>query len=181
MGFEAFAVILSPIDADGDFWDVRHLVTQIKRRWRSVENDAWEITERAGLRPRNEIFLARQTKEGLIQAAIWREKSSCALRIELRFAYCNPSSVYTPFCEMTAWLMQKFRLRCHIVPDLAPEQQGVSDDFDRPEIVAATLTPSMDYNRNLWQLYAGTEDTAALRPGDAIAKFISPRLRQISL
>ena len=180
MGFEAFSVILSPVDAEEDALTTGHLVSQMKRRWRSVQTDSLELAERADARSRNKVHLVRRTTAGLIQVALWRDKSSCALRIELRFAYCNPRSVYGPFCEMTAWLMQKYKMRCHIVPDLAPEQQGISDDFERPEMAAELLTPSMDYNRSLWQLDAGTEATAALRPGDAIAKFITPRLLDVS-
>ena len=181
MAFEAFSVILSPINAEDERMAAGYLVAQMKRRWRGLETDTLELAGRAFTRPHGEIFLARSMAVGLIQLAVWREKSSCAVQIELRFAYCNTHSIYEPFCEMTAWLMRRYQLRCHIVPDLAPEQQGVSDDFDDPDKTREILTPSMDYNHQLWQEDAGTDATAVLRPGDALAKFIAPRLLHASL
>ena len=180
MGFESFSVLLSPLDADDDTITAQRLVSQAKRQWPDLRTDALTSSEREKASGRGEIYLLRETSGGLMQMIAWREKASCAVRVELRFAYCNPTSIDAPFCEMTAWLMRKYRMRCHVAPDLAPEQANVSDDMDGPDNVSEILLPSIAYNRRLWQADADTMETAALRPGDAIAKFIAPRLLAMS-
>ena len=116
-----------------------------------------------------------QTSAGLIQLL-----ACCNGGLTLRFAYSNPRSVYMPFCAITEWLMRSYGFTCHLHSEPAPIQQGVSREITEPEQVCATLIPSMDYNRRLWQGDAGTEEEAILRPGHAIMRFITPQLLELT-
>lgn len=96
--------------------------------------------------------------------------------ISLRFAYTNPRSVYEPVFDFIGWAMCTYNLYCQVVPDLAPGQQpGIQIIHDARD-VRSTLLPCIEYNRKLWQMDADTEEEAILRPGDAVARFITPRL-----
>ena len=125
--------------------------------------------------PNGVVILASETVAGLMQLIVQLGHTNCDdIAVWLRFAYCNPVSVFEPFCAVAAWLMRTYRLACHIEANPAPDSGGLRDVADA-DAVRAVLLSSMEYNRRLWQMDADTEETAILRPGDAVARFIAPQ------
>lgn len=180
MSFEAFEVHLYPrpdsrVRCTEDLATVKALVNEVQTKWPQFRLDEVEITRMFEPLRANEALLVYETSEGLIQLGIRLERAQSSVVFSLRFAYCNPVSVYEPFCNMVEWLMRCYGLYCHVVPDLAPKQQGLSDNIASAESVRAILVPSMDYNRQLWKLDANSEEEAILRPGEAVERFIVPR------
>ena len=148
----------------------------IQAQWPEFHPDEVEIARLyEPLQPNERIFV-HETTVGLIQLSTRLDLSNACLEVAMRFAYCNPPRVEVPFCEMVEWLMQRYQLYCHIASDLAPEHQDEPDNVYAVEKARSLLLSSMDYNRRLWQLDAGTSEEAVLRPGDAVARFIAPQL-----
>jgi hypothetical protein len=123
----------------------------------------------------NERLYALETTIGIIQLSAQLDIAKSSLVLVMRFAYCNPRSIQELFCDIASWLMQRYQLYCHVVADLAPEQQSESDNIYSAAQVCLLLMPSMDYNRRLWQLDIGTGEEAILRPGDAVARFAAQK------
>jgi hypothetical protein len=182
MGFEEYSVLVcpkegSPLYSNNSVAALNQVALEIEAEWPEFHPDDVEMAHLANTKRAEEDFWVYETSEGLIQLIMrLNPDQGHSIRFSLRFAYSNPRSVYRPFCAMVEWLMQHYRMVCHVVPDLAPEQKGVSDNIDQADQVCAILIPSMDYNRRLWHLDAGTDAEAILRPGDAVARFIFPKL-----
>jgi hypothetical protein len=178
MGFESFTVTLtpcqdSPIRVQQDAESMAALAEEIRCHWPSLRPDDRERDEIAQYPQPGDVFLFSETDSGLYQMLLQVCKDE-SVHISLRFALCNPRTVYDPFCQITAWLMHRYKLRCHDLIYVPPSENGI--DFCDPKKVAETLIPSMDENQRLWQLDAGTEEEAALRPGDAFVQIYFPRL-----
>jgi hypothetical protein len=181
MGFEDYQVLIcpekhSPLWADNDMATLERIAVDIQIRWPEFHTDDVAVAHLQYPPRPEEAFLIYDTPAGLFQMLIMlnRRENNC-VTISLRFAYCNPRSVYEPFCAVIEWLMRRYAMYCSVMRDLAPGQEGVSDEITDAGAVCAVLVPSMDYNRRLWQLDAGTEEEAVLRPGEAIARFVAPR------
>ncbi|MBV9848123.1 MAG: hypothetical protein JO250_00405 [Armatimonadetes bacterium] len=177
MGFESFTVLLTPCDESPlqrgqDAGSVARLAEDIQRRWPSVRADDLERDEIAHhVRP-SDIFLFSETEAGLYQMLLQVHHDGNA-SISLRFALCNPRSVYAPFCAMVSWLMECYQLRCCNLSYVPPTDSG--EDFCDARVVAEALTPSMDENRRLWQLDADMQEEQRWRPGEALAWFVRTR------
>jgi hypothetical protein len=182
MGFEEYSVLVypkedSPLASGGDSATLDRVVTEVQAEWPVFHPDEVEMAHLVYPKRAEEVYLVYETAEGLIQMVVrLNPAQNNSIRFSLRFAYSNPRSVYQLFCAMVEWLIQHYQMYCHVEPDLAPEQKDVSDEIDQAEDVRSVLIPSMDYNRKLWQIDAQTEEEAILRPGDAVARFIYPRL-----
>ncbi len=178
MGFESFTVVLtpcpdSPLRSGQNAASVAEIAADIRRHWPSVCPDDRERDEIALCPQPDDIFLFSETEAGLFQMLL-QAGSEGSVDISLRFALCNPRTVYTPFCGMVAWLMRRHQLRCHSL--FYVPSTNASVDFCGPDEVEQTLTPHMEENRRLWQLDASTEEEACLRPGDAFEQIYFPRM-----
>lgn len=169
-----WAVFRFPLCSNVDLPALSRVVTELQAEWPCIQPDAVERNSRPYGPGPDEIFLMHHTSDGLIQInpQLARRKHDVAT-FSLRFAYCNPRTVYEPFCALIEWLMRRYHMFCHNCRDLAPEQRGLSDDIDDPADVRRMLVPSMDYNRALWQLDFGREE-AAVRPDEALVRFVLP-------
>ena len=85
----------------------------------------------------------------------------------------NPRSIYEPFCDVAALLMRHFDCACHCGEAYPPEMRDAPHDITSGDWLRDILIPSMDYNRAFWEQGAQTTDTAILRPGDAVARFVT--------
>lgn len=181
MSFEEFGVVLlptlqSPFSAGNDPASVEKLVRDIMTEWPIFQYDALEEARRFDPLPPGLVLLAAESAAGLIQLTAqlgYKEPDDIALW--MRFAYCNPRSVDSLFSSIVERLMQKYRLYCHIEASL-PSELGAEGALYNPDAVCDALLPSIEYNRNFWQSDAATTETAILRSGDAIARFITPQL-----
>ena len=173
MGFESFTVVLtpcggSPLLKDRDAGSITRLAEDIQRHWPSVRPDDVERDEMAQYVQPNDVYLFSETEAGLFQMLL-HDGHEGNISISLRFALCNPRTVYEPYCAMVSWLMRRYQLQCCNFSSVSLER---TDDFCDANAVAEILTPSMDENRWLWQLDADMEEEQRWRPGDALAWFI---------
>ena len=182
MGFEDYQVTLHPqpntrLSSGGTPELTVTLACEIQQTWSAfAPDDVERAYEERAARP-GDVFLAYETAHELFQLKLSLDAGrGSGVTFSLRFAYCNPRSVYEPFCQVITALMSRYELICHPAPDFAPSDAGQPADITLPSDVRRLLTPSMDYNRRFWFLDAGTDEEAPLRPGDAIARFIMPRL-----
>lgn len=180
MGFEDYCVLVcpkndSPLRSGNTEQAIGKLVGEVMKKWPAFSFDEIELEHLQYPKRRKDAFLVFETDQGLFQMLISLHKPGYII-FSVRFAYCNPRTIYEPFCEVVAWLMRKYKMYCQIMRDLAPQQGDILKEIDVISDVPAVLTPSMDYNRRLWQLDAETEEEAILRPGEAIARFIAPKL-----
>ena len=59
--------------------------------------------------------------------------------VSVRFAYCNPRSIYSPFLTSITWLMENYKMYAYVMAsDSLP-------DLTNPQDVERILIPSMDY------------------------------------
>ena len=184
MGFEDFSVILEPkktVSRHDNPEALPHVIAKMQQIWPSMQLDHLEMENTWLLKPdqTKQIYIY-ETSTNLVQILTYQTPHSTMFSLTLRFAYCCPRRGDPFFCKMVEWLMKKFQLSCHVVPDLAPAQQGISKDISEAKEVYAVLLPSIEYNRNLWQQDAGTDAEAILRPGDAVARFITPQLETVT-
>jgi hypothetical protein len=170
MGFEAYTVHLVPCSysplATGQQTDaIQRIVNDLRQKWPVLRSDETELRSLVCPLVPGEACLVYQTAQGLIQIMLTPCRGQAS--VSLRFAYCNPRSVYQPFTAMIAWLMERHQMHGYVMAsDKLP-------DLSNPQEVETVLVPSMDYNRRLWQQDAGTSEEAILRPGEAIERFIS--------
>ena len=173
MGFESYTVVLTPRQialpgTDRSMDTVPQMVGDLRQRWSVIRLDEKEVELRSLNFPlaEGEVCLVYETAQGLFQLLLTPYRKQVS--ISLRFAYCNPRTVYQPFIRVTTWMMERYQ-RCASVmaSDDVPE-------VNNPQEVESVFIPSMDYNRRLWQADARTSEEAILRPGDAIVRFISP-------
>lgn len=173
MGFESYTVVLTPqqrgfLGTDESQLTVQQVVGDLRKKWPAIRLDEEEAELRSLNFPlaEKEICLVYETAQGLFQLLLTPYHKQVS--VSLRFAYCNPRTVYKPFLEVAAWMMKHYQLSASIMAsDDTPE-------VNNPQEVESIFIPSMDYNRRLWQADARTGEEAILRPGDAIVRFISP-------
>lgn len=171
MGFEAYTVLLvpcptSPLVTGSHAGTVQRLVNEMRQEWPDIRMDEEELDCRTYPPQPGEAFLVYETSLGLFQIMLGLHQEQVTASV--RFAYCNLRSVYRPFTSVIAWLMERYGMRGYT---MAADQ---SQDLNDPQEVLTVLKPSMDYNRHLWQIDAGTSEEAGLRPGEAIERFILP-------
>ena len=165
----------SSLHSGNDLATFRSVVNEIRREWPVLCQDDVEISRLMYPKRLDEEILVSDTPDGLFQVFVWLQHlNTDDVGISLRFAYSNPRTVYEPFCSLVEWLMKHYDLCCYISADLAPEQQGIGDTICEADNLRSILVPSMEYNRWLWQGDVQTEEEAILRPGDAVARFMTP-------
>ena len=168
MGFESYTVILSPCPeaphAACRIADVSHLAQDLMNRWPEIRPDEAELSGLVYPARPGETFLIYEGQDGVFQILL--SLSQEQISASVRFAYCNPRSIYSPFAAVVGWLMRTRKMQGWT---LVSEQ---SLDVNSSEDVLKVLIPSMDANRRLWFLDAGTEEEACLRPDEAIERFI---------
>lgn len=162
------------------------ICAEIQRMWAPVRIDH-EGRELSGCGPsHSRRFLCYETDSFIFQLLVDHSAAcqSPPVVVSLRFAYCNPRGIYEPFCDVTERLMQRYQLDCHPMRDLEPPVEGkfrlVMEAIRDPSRIRSILVPSMDYNRLLWQSDVGTTEEAALRPEDAIMRFVAPRFVKLT-
>lgn len=122
-------------------------------------------------------ILVHESPQGLFQISFGLQgKEDDELYVFMRFAYCNPRSVYVPFCEVAALLMRMFDLQCLCDEDYPEEMKDAPHVIENSDWLLDILAPSMDLNKSYWHSDAETTEEAILRPGDAVARFIVPQL-----
>lgn len=171
MGFESFYVQLDPsehssLSRKAEVETFFRLTKEIRCAWPVLVAERIDGTS---------ATLTYKTKEGLFLLSLF--ESNRTFRFGMEVAYCNPKTVIEPFCRLTEDLMERYALSCHIGTDLSPEQDANLSDFSDPSLVRKVVPSAWEYNRRLWQLDAGTDEEAILRPGEAIAHFITPQLQ----
>ena len=180
MGFESYSIVLcpnenSPLRRNQTAETLQTLAAELQERWTEFQVDTVALAHLEYPQHSGEMFLIYESAAGLFQAQLRLNASAeNAVNLSLRFAFCNPPSVYEPFFAVTEWLMQYYALYCEVMSNLAPEQADITDIIETPDALRAVLLPSIEYNRRLWQLDAGTNAEAILRPNEAIACFIAP-------
>lgn len=181
MGFEEFSVALlpfvqSPFYGGNDTESTARIVQEIRAEWPNFQNDDVEIARLYEPLPTGVFMLSSESEAGLIQLTVQLGYSRMdAVALWVRFAYCNPRSVDALFCSVVEWLMRAYCLHCRVEANLAPTREAQREISD-PDALCDALLPSIEFNRLLWQSDAGTAETAVLRPGDAVARFITPQL-----
>ncbi len=178
MGFESYTVVLTPQRmtlpaADRNVTGVQQIVGELQQKWPVIRLDEEELSSRSSPPAKGEACLVYETAQGLFQVLL--TPSQGQVSVSVRFAYCNPRAVYRPFIEVVSWLMERYRMQAYVMAsDSIP-------DLTDPRKVAATLIPSMDYNRSLWQTDVRTTEEVVLRPAEAVERFVSPRVLNASL
>ncbi len=171
MGFEPYTIFLvpkqlSPSITDRSKSSVQQVIGELRQKWPSVRLDEEELGCLSYPPIPGEVYLVHETMQGLIQILL--TPSQGEITVSVRFAYCNPRSVYKPFMDIIAWLMERYEMYASVMAsDDIP-------DLTDPQKVEDVLVPSMDYNRRLWQTDTGTSEEAILRTGDAVARFVTP-------
>lgn len=181
MGFEDYTVVLYPSrvsllwTVDGKE-AVEKLRVSLLKCWTEIHVDDVEMAHLQYRTNDEESFLVYESPHGLIQILIkTRKEDHDVVIVSIRFAYCNPKRIVDLFINIVIWLMDTFSMECYVLRDFAPEQREAKDRLTKTEDIRSVLEPSIEYNRKLWQKDAGYEE-ACLRPGEALARFISPRL-----
>lgn len=169
MGFESYTVSLSacpdaPRAANQNADEVSQFAEELMHRWPEICLDDVELSELPYPARPGETFLVYEGLDGVFQ--IMLSQSQEQIRATVRFAYCNPRSVYSPFAAFVAWLMRTQKMQAHTL--VAEQNLALTSSVDLLKI----LTPSMEANRRLWFRDAGTEEEACLRPDEAIERFI---------
>ena len=177
MGFEAYTVVLVPkqtfLAGTGQSIPVaQNLVKDLLQRWPLIRSDEEELKCLSYPLMPGQVCLVYETAQGLFQMLT---PGRGQVTVSIRFAYCNPRTVYKPFIEIIVWLMERYEMCASV---MASDDISDLTDFQQAEDV---LIPSMDYNRRLWQADVGTNEEAILRPGDAIIRFMSPHYLSAAL
>ncbi len=185
MGFEDYQVMLTPrpvsvLASGGTPRLVEEIAAEIRQTWPAFVRDEWEVAHLDYPKRPDEVFLVYDTPREIFQMCLgintWQNDP---VDFSLRFAYCNPRTIYEPFCAVVEGLMERYNLICHPMRDLGPLDETEDQDICSPADVRRLLVPSMNYNRRLWFLDAQTTEEAALRPKEAIARFIVARLQTL--
>jgi hypothetical protein len=187
MGFEDFLVQLRrapevTLSGATGVPPPQEIAEQLGSKWPCIRRDV----EAEGYLPypmrSDELFLCFETPEALFQLLL-RHTSTLPIKsliIELRFAYCNPRAVVDPFCEVIAWLMQRYGLQCELTRDLGPRDVNGRfpelEPIEDPTHVRQALLPAIEYNRQLWVQDVASDEELPLRPEEAIEHFVWPLL-----
>lgn len=169
MGFESYTVSLSsrpgaPHTNCQNADNISHLTRELMQCWPEICPDDIEMSELPYPAQPGETFLVYEGLNGVFQ--IMLSQSQERIKASVRFAYCNPRSVYLPFAAVVAWLIRTQKMQGGT---LVSEQNL---DLTSAKDVLKILTPSMEANRRLWFRDAETEEEACLRPEEAIERFI---------
>ena len=165
MSFEAFEIILTPTEKSlRQSGNLQEIAEEILMRFPALQCDDHE-----GNKASAQWFVS-ETECGLFQAAVYTDSVS-SVRFFMHFAYSNPRSVYAPFCACAAELMETYSLSLQMCAEDAPGMP-LPDEITDTNDLCNLLLPAMDYNRFLWQSDMRTTEEVALRPGDAVARFL---------
>ena len=165
MSFEAFNIYLTPIEQSlRQLANVEEIAEEIPARFPALRPDTEEASEG------NTRWFVSETECGLFQVGVY-ENGANSVRFVMQYALSNPRSVYAPFCACASELMQTYGLSLHVGAD-APPNQNLPDEITDTEDLCSLLLPAMDYNRFLWQSDMQTTEEIALRPGNAVARFL---------
>ncbi len=169
MGFESYTVMLtpcpsSPLATAQNAETLQRLVNEIVQSNYHICPDDEEIGHLPYTPHSGEAFLVYKTALGLYQMLLKAHEQQ--VHISLQFAYCNPRTIYKPFISMVANLMRRYGLQSYVMASDKPL------DLCDPQTAEKILTPSMDYNRHLWQADAGMNQEDILRPGEALERFV---------
>lgn len=180
MSFEEYNVFLCPkelssIRRNQNLEDLAGISSALLAQFPEIKLDTYPLDHLEYPSRQEELFHVYQSQAGIIEIVLnLNKREGCCINISLRFAYCNPRIIYEPYCSIIEWLMARYSMYCEVMRDLAPSQECGADTIDKSDNVRAALIPSMDYNRKLWQLDAGSEEEAILRPGQAIERYMEP-------
>lgn len=165
MSFEAFEIILTPIEQS--LWQsarLEEIAEEIPARFPMLRSDTQEVSEG------NTRWFVSETECGLFQVGVY-DNGANSVRFVMQYALSNPRSVYAPFCSCASELMRTYGLSLHVGADTPPNQK-LPDEIMETQDLCNLLLPAMDYNRFLWQSDMQTNEEIALRPGDAVARFL---------
>ena len=186
MGFAEFTIGLLPIE-DSPLYqgnDLRSLISlteEIQTKWPILHPDQIEMERAFPPLPDNQIILVAEQSDSLFQVYLrLGNLRSDDILMSLHFAYCNPRRVIEPVLGLAEWLMATYMLYCRIEPDLPPEFQTKGDLIFNATGLHQILLPCYDYNRRFWQLDFGSVEEMPLRPGDAVAHFLTPLVSNVS-
>lgn len=179
MGARDYQVILSPVPdsnpgSDSSVGqrtldDVLAVASALQTRWSAIKPD-----EKASYNADREYALVYETETELFQILVMLEWHNRYVYVSLRFAYCNPRSIYDPFCTLIEWLMYRYHLDCMPMRELGRSVEGTviaAYPIKDPAEIRSVLIPSMDHMRNNWQQWIGSSEEAKLRPWEARVHF----------
>lgn len=184
MGFEDYSVILLPTEAvtlqqDDNAWTLDDAENELRMMNSFIVEDKIAISKTLNIDNIHNRYMCYNTDTEIFQILLNSDTRGSSIRYSLRFAYCNPRTIYLPFCKIVRCIMQRHQLSCYVMRDLDPSTQTTKKDkavIEDPSLIEAVLVPSIDHNRLFWQADAKTTEEAALRPEEAIEHFIVPLL-----
>jgi hypothetical protein len=130
----------------------------------------------------NQAHMVCEDTRGLVEIAISRTGTG-TLSLSLRLAYANPRSSYALLSELLAWFGRQYDAVAAVSSppgDVAVDLQLAGLVFDDPLALEAAIAPSIDYNRRLWQLDAGSTEECIISGEAAIARFILPKCKPLA-
>ncbi len=162
MGVEAFTVLLIPSQNSTQYQSGVVILNQMAEDMRQYSTSITSDDKAAVPYGTN---LCYETPTELFQIKLFLTDHD-AVHVSLRFAYCNPQSVDKPFCDIIEWIMTNYTMECYVISNLDPAQDEAEENEKILTVdkVRPILIPAIQYNRRLWQQYAGTDEVAALRP-----------------
>ena len=133
------------------------------RRDSSIHNDTYSIP------------LVFDSEKEIFQILLGLDWQDSHVFVSLRFAYCNPKSIFESFCSVIEWLMANYQMQCQLMRR-GNEGSGNVDVavVNFPNQIRGTLIPSMELMRNNWMLLPGATE-AKLLPSEALHRFYQVR------
>ena len=178
MGFEDYQVYLtdSAHTDPGASRCTRDRITQsLLEEWKQIHLDDNSVEQSEYPQWSGRTYLLFETSEHLFEMCV-SEDGNLRVAISLRFALCNPPSLYEDFCHVVGWLMKTYGFECVVARDLDPALPSRRDIARDPAEFYALFDQSVGYNRLLWEQDAGTTESRKLRPEEAVYElFLTPR------
>ena len=177
MSFEEFRVSVipqpgSPFAKGCDVTLFRHVVRDIQTIWPAIKPDTIETMRLFSPKEEREELLVHQTEAGLFQLTVlWGNVRPDTISIHLRLAYCNPCTIYAPFCSVVEELMRRYKM-CAYCSEPAPPGADARETLCQHKDIRAVIIPRIVYGKVLWYSDVQSAEEAILRPGDAVARFV---------
>lgn len=143
--------------------DIENVVEDIRHEWACIGYDKVKPSKV------REMPLVYETDEALFQVLVTIGFQEEEIYFSLRFAYYNPPSIYTHFCDFIVWLMERYRMYCAPMrPLVSPDAGAIGKPYAISDIrqIRPILIPSMEYMHDRWRNFAGNE-TLKISPEEA--------------
>ena len=181
MSFEEFRVGVVPkpelpLASGCDVVLFRQVVRDLLARWDDLRPDADDSYRFFSPKDEREEFLVHESEAGLFQVKVLLGNvRPDTISFHLRVAYSNPRTVLIPFFAVVEDLMLRYAM-CATCSEPVLSSADARHTIDDAEAVHATFAPRFDFNKAFWHDDVQTGKEAILRPGDAVARFVTPQL-----